>query len=45
MYYVVDLRLDPPQRVPDKQFETFEECCKWIDLNGDVSIYTIEEDI
>jgi hypothetical protein len=45
MYYVIDLRQDPPQRVPDVKFETLKECCEWIDLNGDVSIYTIEEDI
>ena len=45
MYYVIDLRLDPPERVPDVFFETTEECCEWIDQNGDASIYTIEEDI
>lgn len=45
MYYIVDLRYDPPERVQDLQFETPEECCEWIDLNGDVSIYTLIEDI
>ncbi len=45
MYYIIDLRQDPPQRVPDIQLETPEECCDWIDLNGDASIYTFSEDI
>jgi len=45
MYYIIDLRYDPPQRVPDVQFETQEECFEWIDANGDVSIYSIQEDI
>jgi hypothetical protein len=44
MYYVVDLRQDPPHKVEEAQFQTIEECCEWIDENGDVSIYTIEEE-
>lgn len=44
MYYIIDLRKDPPERVPDVQFETQEECCNWIDENGDASIYIIIEE-
>lgn len=44
MYYVIDLRQDPPQKVLEAQFETMAECCEWIDANGDVSIYSVVEE-
>ncbi len=42
MYYIIDLRQDPPVRVQGVEFQTIEECCNWIDQNGDASIYTID---
>jgi len=44
MYYVIDLRYDPPQKVQEAQFQTAEECFEWIDANGDVSIYSVMEE-
>jgi hypothetical protein len=45
MYYIIDLRQDPPIRVPDLVLQTEKECCDWIDENGDASIYTFEKDM
>ncbi len=40
MYYIIDLRQNPPEIVPNVILSTEEECCIWIDENGDASIYT-----
>ena len=44
MFYIIDLRQDPPERVPGVSFETNEECCEWIDENGDACTYSIIEE-
>lgn len=44
MYYILDLRQNPPARLPGIAFETSEECTEWIDQNGDATIYTIEQE-
>jgi hypothetical protein len=42
MYYVIDLRQNPPVRLPELVFETSEECIAWIDQNGNATVYSIE---
>ena len=41
MYYILDLEQNPPVKVPNIQFDTELEACKWIDENGDAVKYTI----
>lgn len=41
MYYIIDLRPDPPVKVEGTDFETEQECIDWIIENGDVTMYTI----
>jgi hypothetical protein len=43
MFYIVDLRENPPIRVSNIEFETYNECIDWINENGSIIIYTIEE--
>jgi hypothetical protein len=44
MYYVIDITAEPPVRVPGAEFETYEECVNWLELNGDIINYSIESD-
>ncbi len=44
MYYILDITQTPPTRIEGLEFNTYEECVEWINKNGDILSYTIEED-
>ena len=41
MYYIINLLINPPIKVPDLAFESEDEACDWINNNGDAVKYTI----
>lgn len=41
MYYILDLRTDPPTEVPNLSFQNEYDACDWINQNGNAVIYTI----
>lgn len=44
MYYVIDIRVDPPIKVEGTESEIIQDCIDWISLNGDAVIYSIIEE-
>lgn len=43
MFYVIDIRVDPPTKVEGTESEFIQDCVDWILLNGDAIIYSIKE--
>lgn len=44
MYHIIDIKQSPSVRVEGLTFNTYEECVEWINNNGDIMSYSIEED-
>lgn len=44
MYYIIDITGNEPLRVPGLEFETYDECVNWLELNGDIINYSIESE-
>lgn len=44
MYYVIDIRIDPPIKVEGTESQIIEDCIDWISNNGDAIIYSIREE-
>lgn len=44
MYYIIDLQQSVPTKVPGLVFQTEDDACEWIKLNGDAVKYTISKE-
>jgi len=44
MYYILNMTQTPPTRIEGLEFNTLEECVEWINNNGDIMSYSVEED-
>jgi hypothetical protein len=43
MYYILDITQTPSTRIEGLEFNTYEECVEWINNNGGIISYSIED--